>query len=106
MVVYNVTVNVEKEVESDWVQWMRDIHIPDVLATGLFLNGRFCRLLFEEETGVTYTIQYALKDMEALKLYQQMYAPALQKAHHERYQGKYVAFRSLMEIVDEFSSRP
>ncbi len=36
MIIYNVTVNVEKEVEEVWVNWMKETHIPEILATGLF----------------------------------------------------------------------
>jgi hypothetical protein len=101
MVVYNVTINIDQDVEKDWIDWMKTEHIPDVLETGLFLESRFCRLLVDEESGVTYTIQYTLKDMQSLQLYQELYAPALQKAHTDRYQGKFVAFRSIMEVIAE-----
>lgn len=101
MILYNVTVNVDNAAADEWVNWMQTTHIPDVLATGLFSSNRFCQLLIDEESGITYSVQYVLKDLETFKLYQQVYAPALQKAHHERFEGKYVAFRTVMEIIGE-----
>jgi hypothetical protein len=101
MILYNVTVNVDDAAAEEWVVWMKTVHIPEVLDTGMFLSNRFCRLMIDEESGVTYSVQYVLKDLETFKLYQQVYAPALQKSHHEKYEGKYVAFRTVMEILDE-----
>ena len=101
MYIYNVTVNIDDTAHDDWVSWMKKSHIPDVLNTGLFTSCRFCKVMVEEESGTTYSIQYLAKDMEALKLYQEMYAPGLQKEHTDRYAGKFVAFRTLLELDDE-----
>ena len=101
MILYNVTVKINAELEKDWLQWMKDVHIPDVLDTGLFDNHKLCKILFEEEDGgVTYAIQYFCKDIEAFQKYQAEYASVLQKEHIERYKDQYVAFRTLMEIIE------
>ena len=39
MIVYNVTVNIDADVQERWIEWMKEVHIPDVMATGLFLGG-------------------------------------------------------------------
>jgi hypothetical protein len=101
MYIYNVTVNIDDSAHKDWVNWMRETHIPDVLNTGLFASCRFCKVMVDEESGTTYSIQYLVKDLETLQLYQQLYAPALQKEHTERYKGKFVAFRTILELKDE-----
>ena len=36
MIIYNVTVNVDEDVLSQWLRWMSENHIPDVMKTGLF----------------------------------------------------------------------
>ena len=45
MIIYNVTVNVDLDVHDQWLQWMKATHLPDVMATGLFLDQRMCRVL-------------------------------------------------------------
>ncbi len=38
---------------------MKQEHIPEIMATGLFHDYRFCRLLEQDDSdGPTYTIQY------------------------------------------------
>lgn len=101
MILYNVTVKVNREIHNDWLGWMKAIHIPDVMDTGLFEAYKLCKLLFTDETdGITYAIQYACKDLQTLEQYQKEFAPKLQKEHAERYKDKYVAFRTLLEIVE------
>ena len=101
MIIYNVTVKIELEVHNDWLQWMQDVHIPDVMATGLFEKYRLCRVMEEDQRdGITYAIQYFCESMSVYFQYQREFAPALQKEHTARYRDRYVAFRTLMKVVD------
>jgi len=100
MILYNVTVKIELDANDEWVQWMKAEHIPDVLKTGLFVDNRFCRLLsVPEDDGITYSIQYVLKDMATYEKYQSEFAPALQKETQEKFKDKFVSFRTIMEIL-------
>lgn len=98
MYIYNVTVNIEKDVHDEWLQWMKETHIPDVMETGMFTGSRILQVMVDEESGITYSIQYEVKDTETLKLYNEMYAPKLQQDHKDKFEGKFVAFRTLLRI--------
>lgn len=101
MILYNVTVNIDVEVEEQWINWMKESHIPKVMATGIFHENRFYRLLHEvEEGGVNYSVQYFTDSMEKLNEYQEKYAQALQADVKEKFEGRYVTFRSLLETVE------
>ena len=101
MIIYNVTVKIEHSVHDEWLDWMKNIHIPDVMDTGLFSENRICRLLSVDDTdGVTYAIQYGCKDLAIYEKYQKEFASALQKDHTDRFKDKFVAFRTIMETVD------
>ena len=99
MIIYNVTVNVDVDVAEEWLHWMKSAHIPDVMATGLFLDNRICRILAEEEGGHSYAIQYTCSNMETYERYKTEHAPRLQADTQKRYAGKFVAFRTLLEVV-------
>lgn len=99
MIIYNVTVNVDTDVAEEWLQWMKTVHIPDVMATGLFLDHRICRILAEEEGGLSYAIQYTASDMATYERYKAEHAPRLQGETQKRYGGKFAAFRTLLEVV-------
>ena len=99
MILYNVTVNIDVTVHDEWLQWMKEIHIPEVMATGCFLENKICRILAEEEGGKAYSIQYFAPDMTTYIKYQTEFAPALQQEHTQKYGGKFGAFRTLLEVV-------
>jgi len=100
MILYNVTVSIDVEVEAEWLAWMKEKHIPDILNTGMFESARIFKVLNEEEVESTsYAVQYLADTMENVEIYHQRYAPALQEEHHARFRGKYAAFRTLLEGV-------
>jgi len=101
MLLYNVTVTIDLDIHDDWVQWMRGTHIPDVMSTGMFISYRMNRLIGHDHADAEiYTMQYLVKDMAHLVRYREEFAPALQRQHSERYDGKYAAFRTVMEVID------
>lgn len=99
MIIYNVTVNIDNDVHDEWLHWMKTKHIPDVMATGFFLENKLCKVLVEEEQGITYSFQYTCKSMEDLQEYQRLHAPRLQKDVADKYANKFVAFRTLLEVI-------
>jgi len=100
MLLYNVTVTIDLDVHEDWLRWMRDTHIPDVMATGMFHSYRMSRMIgHEHEDSEIYSMQYLVEDMAHLRRYMDTFAPELQRQHQQRYDGKYAAFRTVMEVV-------
>jgi hypothetical protein len=99
MIIYNVTININNEVHDEWFRWMKDVHIPEVMATGYFIDWKMCKVLVDEEEGTTYSIQYTCSNMEDLQRYQRKDSIRLQKIHADKYKDKYVSFRTLLEVV-------
>jgi hypothetical protein len=102
MFLYNVTVSIDPVIADDWLDWMRITHIPDVMATGCFVESRISRVHGEEQGGVTYAITYLSPSQEKMDEYQQQHAPLLQKDHSARYAGKFAAFRTVLSVIEEY----
>lgn len=102
MIIYNVTINIENDSREEWVKWMKEIHIPIIMETGLFTEFRMCKMISaeEDEIGATYSIQYSCRNIEDFERYQREYAPTLQAETKKLFDGKFVAFRSIMEVID------
>ncbi len=98
MFIYNVTVNIDESVHLEWYHWMKEVHIPDVMKTGCFIDNQMVKVLSDDE-GHTYSMQYKFLEMCDLEKYQKEYAPALQKKHREKYEGRFAAFRTILKIV-------
>jgi hypothetical protein len=100
MYLYNVTVGIDQDVEREWLDWMKHEHIPDVLNTGMFVGHRIYKVLHDNEDGTTsYSIQYFSETLENVIHYLENLAPALIEKHKQKYGGRHVAFRTLLEEI-------
>jgi hypothetical protein len=99
MLLYNVTFIIEDSAADAWLQWMQETHVPEVLATGMFVSNRLLKVIDSPNEGVTYCSQYVAQTMEDYDNYQARFAPALQEDLNTRFKDKFVAFRTLMEYI-------
>ena len=99
MIIYNVTISIDADAHDEWLAWMKDEHIPEVMSTGLFTDSRMMKVLADDEGGITYAIQYTAPDMAHYERYRDSHAPRLQARTQERYGGRFVAFRTLLQVV-------
>lgn len=101
MVIYNVTVQVEHAIAKEWLQWLREEHIPQILATGCFTHQQVVRLLETDETdGPTYAVQYYAPDHAHYQTYIDEHAAQFRKASTDKWGARFIAFRSAMEVVE------
>ncbi|WP_264543883.1 MULTISPECIES: DUF4286 family protein [Flavobacterium] len=102
MIIYNVTINIHESVHDQWMDWMQNKHIADVLATGKFTTARMVKVLVEEEMGgVTYSIQYTTDCKETLEKYYEEDAPRLREEGSRLFGDKMLAFRTELELISE-----
>ncbi|SEM05564.1 protein of unknown function [Aquimarina amphilecti] len=101
MYIYNVTINIEETKHEEWLSWMKNEHIPDMLATGKFSKALMSKVLVEEEMGgYTYSVQYTTDSKGTLQQYYKVDAERL-RAKTNRFAGHFVAFRTELEIISE-----
>lgn len=104
MYIYNVTTNIEEDVHDQWVEWMKTEHIPEMLETGKFTKALMSRVMANEEMGgITYSVQYTTTNKEMLQRYFDENAVVL-RSRSRHFEGKFVAFRTEMEVVKEAHS--
>ena len=100
MIVYNITIKVDRQIENDWLAWQHAEHIPEIMQTGMFSHYRFYRLLDQEdEDGNTFVVQYFAPDETFYKRYIEEFAPALREKAIQKWSNGFVAFRTTMELI-------
>lgn len=99
MLLYNVTFIMEEAAADEWLQWMKETHIPEVMATDKFVSNRMLKVLDSPNEGVTYCIQYGAENLTAYNDYQQNFASKLQADLQSKFENRLVTFRTLMEFV-------
>lgn len=102
-ILYNVTVSIDPACETEWLEWMRGTHIPEVMATGCFLESRISRVNDEEDGGATYAITYVAYDSNTLDRYAREFAPGLQSDHSSRFAGRFAAFRTTLSVIEHYT---
>lgn len=101
MLIYNVTINVEESIEKEWLAWMQQVHIPEVLATGKLVKALMTKVRVDEDMGgVTYSIQYGCPSQAHLDAYYEEDQERLQSAGN-KFAGKFVAFRTELEVISQ-----
>ena len=100
MFVYNVTIKVDELIKGEWINWLKEEHIPEVIATGCFSTATVLRLLEVDDTeGPTYTIQYHAASKALYNLYIEKFAGIMRQKSFDQWGNKFIAFRSLMQVV-------
>jgi hypothetical protein len=101
MFVYNVTIKVREEIKKEWLQWLQEIHIPEVLATGCFYEATILQLLeIDDSEGPTYAVQYKAESKGAYNQYVDKYAASLKQKSYDKWGDAFIAFRSVMQVVN------
>jgi hypothetical protein len=100
MILYNITINVSPDIEEDFILWMKNTHIPEVMQTGIFNEHKFFRLIHDTDDGSTnYCIQYFTENLKLMMEYESKHAAGLRAKTQERYKDKAIAFRTLLETI-------
>lgn len=87
MYIYNVTINVENAIHLQWLDWMKNSHIPAMLATNKFSKALMTKVMVEEEMGgITYSVQYTTDSKQTLEKYYTQDAPTL-RAQGKAFEG-------------------
>ena len=65
MILYNVSSLVEPEIENQWLEWLHEKHLPEMMATGVFSSAMVLRVNngFEAVKKV-YVVQYSSNNPE------------------------------------------
>lgn len=98
MIIYNTTVKVNADIVQQWLQWMKEEHIPAMMHTGLFVDYRMSRLLEQDDAeGSTYIIQYFCDGMEHYNTYKNEHREAMRTQGLKKFGNGYIAFHTVME---------
>lgn len=101
-IIYNVTVKVSADIREEWLKWMQEEHLPEVMQTACFKSYRLLHLEgYDDDEGFTYAIQYTCPNPDLFEIYQRDHAPGLRKKHEQKFDGKFVAFRTILQIIAE-----
>lgn len=100
MIIFNETIIIDESINDEWLNWMKTVHIPAVLATGHFSDYRILHILSSPNEGITYCVQYTANTMEHYQTFEAKHSVHLKNIHFKKFENKFVAFESVMQTID------
>ena len=100
MFIYNITTKIDNDIENEWLLWQKEIHIPEVMNTGLFYDNRFFKLVDPDEPdGKIYIIQFYLESLSLYETYIMQYSQRFTEKNINKWGVQFVVFQSLLASV-------
>src|SRR5690606_37131784 len=94
--------NIDESVHDQWLSWMQNKHVNEVLATGKFIKAKLVKVLVDEDMGgATYSVQYLTDSKASLESYYKEDAPRLREEGLRLYGDKMLAFRTDLQVISE-----
>lgn len=100
MIIFNDTIIIEEAVHEQWLQWVKEVYIPEVMATGHFKSYQILNVIDSPNEGVTYCVQYYAENLESFNQFYRDHLHRLQDTHSQVFENQFVIFNTLMKTVD------
>ena len=102
MYIYNITFNVEKEIEQEWIDFTKNTFVPKMLKSGLISGATTSKIKVDEAQGVSYSIQFSFNNEEAYKQFiKAEFEPILQEIH-DKFVPKMLYFATELAVIDRW----
>ena len=101
---YSISALVNHSIEKDWVNWMQEIHIHEVLETKCFIKAQFSKIHHETVSydATNYNVVYFANSREDLEKYYKDFAPLLRQKVWVLFREQVTFFRTELEFLDEY----
>lgn len=101
MIIYEVTVNIEKEIYFKFIRWLKD-HVEEMLKFPGFIQAR---ILKEEQSEKReqeqLTVQYEIDSRENLDNYFKEFAPKMREEGIRRFKNQFSATRKIFHVEEQ-----
>lgn len=100
MYLYNVTVGIDKEIEHEWLAWIKQNYQPAVMKTGYFTETKIYRIVtHDDQNSVSYSLQFFANKIENVVQYLDKNTAEIIEVHRQRFKDRHVIFNTLLEEV-------
>lgn len=101
MIIYNITTKVHHSIAAEWLLWLKEIHVKDVMLSNCFTEFKIVKLLEVDETdGPTFAVQFFAESKALYNLYIEKFAGEMRKRSFDKWGDKFISIRSVMQIVE------
>ncbi len=100
-ILYNITMQVEKQLLDDWLSWIQLEHIPGIMDTGCFIKHQVLRLMNNnQQDEQTFAIQYFASTIYKFNQFEENFLEQELKKISDKWNTSVMYFTTVMEIVN------
>lgn len=101
MIIYNVTTKVDQSIQDDWLIWLKEEHMPDMINTGCFEKAVILQLLeIDNSDGNTYALQYHAASKALYNRYIEKHSQEMIQKAHRKWGELLLTFPTVMQVVN------
>ncbi|MDD4489758.1 MAG: DUF4286 family protein [Paludibacter sp.] len=100
MLIYNITFLVSDPVADQWLKWIHDTHIPDMVASGYFTEPQLAKVLNDQgQDGTSYSVQYHVADRQELDAWRRKFGSTMKRNCASLFGEDVLLFTTVLELI-------
>ena len=97
-VLYNITYSVDESIHDEWLKWMKEVFIPQIIDSKHFESANMVKILVEEEMGgISYAVMYRSTSLEQLENFVMNDSQKFNKKLSDKFGQKVLTFMTILE---------
>lgn len=101
MLIYNITLKIDWSIQPQWLAWIKQVYIQNIMSSGCFVKHQLVRLReIEEEEGPTYALQLYALSKQKYNEFIEYFLVENEALSYEKWKNGVLSFSTLMEIED------
>lgn len=101
MLIFNTTFHADNDVHDTFLLFMKQEYIPQSSSSGFLYSPCFSRIRAQhEQEGVSYSLQFKVKNIETLNYWLSNDGEILQQALVDKFKNKVAGFVTIMEEIE------
>ena len=100
MLIYNTTYHVDIAEEDNFLIWVKEVFIPEVIKQNVLQTPRLCKILSHSEPGqVNYALQWEVESAAVLHKWHMEYGDYAKEEVTKIFKEKVLSFDTLMRVI-------
>lgn len=101
MLIYNTTYHIEDKSTKNFLIWLQEYFIPEILKTGMLRSPRLMEVLSNREEGSScFSLQWEVEDSKILHAWYSQYGTSLNEQMVKIFKDDVVGFPTLLDVIE------
>lgn len=101
MIIYNTTYHVDDKIHAEYLSFVREVFIPQIVGTGILKEARLSRIVDDRnEPGASYSLQFRVENVETLTNWLNEHGEKLNDELFSQFGHGLAGFVTLLEEID------